>query len=216
MYINKSFILILILLSVPFQLGQCTEKTAEKESERSELILILDKADSLEQSKDSPVTSDHLNSYSEQTAYYVQHLQDEIASKKSEQLHITKDPRIKDLEKSVTKINVYQELNSRDNPKNMASLYLNLKPVNIWEGEWVKNCPCRYPFRFCHLPLYYEEINLERCGRGYGCLQPVMSSAHFLKTTVCLPVEMIFDPPCELVQSRGDCLSCQKFSDSHH
>jgi hypothetical protein len=45
-------------------------------------------------------------------------------------------------------------------------------------------------------PLYFEEINLERYGYGFGCLQPFVSAAHFYGTLPLLPYKMAASPPC--------------------
>jgi hypothetical protein len=45
-------------------------------------------------------------------------------------------------------------------------------------------------------PLYFEEINLERYGYNYGCLQPVLSAAKFYGTLPLLPYKMADQPPC--------------------
>ncbi len=54
-----------------------------------------------------------------------------------------------------------------------------------------------------HNPLYFEEINLERYGYTYGCLQPAVSAAHFFATIPLLPYEMVVHPPGEVVYSLG-------------
>ena len=54
---------------------------------------------------------------------------------------------------------------------------------------------------FCHRPLYFEEINLERY--GYGChdclLQPAASAAHFFATVPALPYCMAAECPGECI-----------------
>jgi len=66
---------------------------------------------------------------------------------------------------------------------------------------------------FCHHPLYFEEINLERygffccdhrCGGIPAALvQPVVSGAHFFATVPALPYKMTLDPPCECIYTLG-------------
>ncbi len=67
--------------------------------------------------------------------------------------------------------------------------------------QWDATC-------FCHQPLYFEEINLERygyqcgdkCCLGYECcLQPAASAAHFFGTIPVLPY-------CMTVECPGDCI----------
>lgn len=57
---------------------------------------------------------------------------------------------------------------------------------------------------FCHRPLYFEEINLERY--GYGCcesLQPAASAAHFFATIPVLPYCIATDCPGECIYTLG-------------
>ena len=54
-----------------------------------------------------------------------------------------------------------------------------------------------------HHPLYFEDVNLERYGYVYGCLQPAVSCAHFFGNVALLPYHVVQDPPCECVYSLG-------------
>jgi hypothetical protein len=57
---------------------------------------------------------------------------------------------------------------------------------------------------FCHRPLYFEEINLERY--GYGCcesLQPAASAAHFFATIPTLPYCIATDCPSDCIYTLG-------------
>jgi hypothetical protein len=57
---------------------------------------------------------------------------------------------------------------------------------------------------FCHRPLYFEEVNLERYGYGcHPCLQPAASAAHFFATVPALPYCMSVDCPGECVYTLG-------------
>lgn len=47
---------------------------------------------------------------------------------------------------------------------------------------------------FCYQPLYFEDANLERYGRSWGCLQPFVSAAHFYSKIPALPY-MVFAQP---------------------
>jgi hypothetical protein len=47
---------------------------------------------------------------------------------------------------------------------------------------------------FCHQPLYFEEINLERYGRSWGVLQPAVSVAKFYGRIPALPY-LVFAQP---------------------
>ena len=70
----------------------------------------------------------------------------------------------------------------------------------------------RYPVCFLHRPLYFEEIDLERCGQSYGCMQNCVSGLQFLLGTAVLPYRLATQrADCE-VQTRGDCPTCYSFS----
>lgn len=42
----------------------------------------------------------------------------------------------------------------------------------------------------CHGPLLFEQLNAERYGITYGCMQPVVSAAHFFVTVPALPYKV--------------------------
>jgi hypothetical protein len=57
---------------------------------------------------------------------------------------------------------------------------------------------------FCHDPLYFEEINLERYGYGCcACIQPAVSACHFFATVPALPYKMAVDCPCDCDYTLG-------------
>jgi hypothetical protein len=45
-------------------------------------------------------------------------------------------------------------------------------------------------------PLYFEEINLERYGYHFGCLQPAVSAVRFYGSLPLLPYKLADRPPC--------------------
>lgn len=47
----------------------------------------------------------------------------------------------------------------------------------------------------CHRPLYFEEPNVERYGYQLGCVQSVVSGAHFFATVPFLPYKMVLSHP---------------------
>lgn len=66
---------------------------------------------------------------------------------------------------------------------------------------------------FCHNPLYFEDINLERCGRTNGYwAQPVCSFAKFFGSTLITPYLLTLDPPDTCVKAGPDCPTCHEFS----
>ncbi len=57
---------------------------------------------------------------------------------------------------------------------------------------------------FCHRPLYFEEINLERYGHNFGhCVQPFVSGVAFFGRAPLLPYMMAAEPPCECQYTLG-------------
>jgi hypothetical protein len=94
-----------------------------------------------------------------------------------------------------------------------------LPPTGVAAGE----APCRqwpqilYPWEatgYCHRPLYFEEVNLERYGYLFcddrcggvpaGLVQPVLSGAHFFATVPLLPYTITAEPPCECIYTLGE------------
>lgn len=78
-------------------------------------------------------------------------------------------------------------------------------------GETVP-LPARYTSSFCHRPLYFEELNLERCGNTYGYATNAVSGFHFLTNTAMLPYRLATQRPDCTQPSRGDCQTCQEYS----
>ncbi len=72
--------------------------------------------------------------------------------------------------------------------------------------------PNRYTVSLCHRPLYFEELNLERCGNTYGCATNLVSGVHFLTNTAMLPYRLATQRPDCPVPSHGDCQTCQQYS----
>lgn len=56
---------------------------------------------------------------------------------------------------------------------------------------------------YWHRPLYFEEPNLERYGLKHGCLQPLVSAAHFYALVPAMPYLVLLDPPRERVYDLG-------------
>ncbi len=79
--------------------------------------------------------------------------------------------------------------------------------VSYWR-EWH---PDRDSYPFCHFPLYFEDPNLERCGRGLFCFTTVASIGHFACSTALLPVHLITEPPRHYVRTLSDCPPCHRF-----
>jgi hypothetical protein len=72
------------------------------------------------------------------------------------------------------------------------------------EGGWGDQMFNWSATQFCHRPLYFEEVNLERYGYGCRpCVQPLVSGAHFFLTIPALPYKMTVNPPRECVYTLG-------------
>lgn len=70
------------------------------------------------------------------------------------------------------------------------------RPYEPWNYYWTATA-------FAHRPLYFEQVNVERYGHNAGCLQPVISAAHFFATIPILPYKMGQDHPNECLYALG-------------
>lgn len=55
----------------------------------------------------------------------------------------------------------------------------------------------------CHRPLYFEEPNVERYGYQLGCVQSVVSGAHFFATVPFVPYKMVINHPHDCIYTLG-------------
>lgn len=55
----------------------------------------------------------------------------------------------------------------------------------------------------CHAPLYFQDLNLERYGYHYGCLQTVVSSVRFGADVALLPYKVVAQSPHDCVYTLG-------------
>ena len=104
-----------------------------------------------------------------------------------------------------------------DRPADRGSQWLHsVQPqlITASGGSW--RAPSRYPVSFCHRPLYYQQPDLERCGRTcqcgskqLGCFQNAVSGATFLANTIMLPYRIATERPDCTVPHQGDCRTCQ-------
>lgn len=97
-------------------------------------------------------------------------------------------------------------------PRDQAlALLRHRTPRTIWpiyRDPWTA---CRDSYPFYHRPLWFEDPNLERCGRGFGPFTSTVSAAHFLGTIPILPYRMTAEPACCLVRTLPDCNVCERF-----
>jgi len=120
--------------------------------------------------------------------------------------------RLSQLHRPMTKILV--ESNSViDAPPNLArSLMQTGETILISDQVGSPFLPDRYTTCFQHRPLYFQELNLERCGATYGCAQNVVSAAYFIGNSAILPYRMALDRADECVNHWGDCQTCRRYS----
>ena len=97
-------------------------------------------------------------------------------------------------------------------PANQARTILRKRsPFKFWpiyREPWTAS---RDSFAFHHNPLWFEDPNLERCGRGKGSFTSVASFLQFNANLVFLPYRMTAEPPFSCVRTLPDCTICQKF-----
>jgi len=71
-------------------------------------------------------------------------------------------------------------------------------------GGWPQSDYQWFATAFCHRPLYFEEVNVERYGYTISpVVQPVISGAHFFGTIAILPYKMTRHCPCECIYTLG-------------
>ncbi|TWT67170.1 hypothetical protein [Allorhodopirellula solitaria] len=102
-----------------------------------------------------------------------------------------------------------------DAPVNQAAQVFNRRPFWVHGGVSSPPPPQRVHITFYHQPTYYQELNLERCGRldceCCGCLQNLSSSIWFVGNTLMLPYRAASQPHCQCVPSYGDCPTCHQY-----
>lgn len=97
-------------------------------------------------------------------------------------------------------------------PANVAAdVYKQFETVQDTSAPPVVGHPNRNLYRVCHNPLYFEDPNLERCGRGHGVCTEAVSALRLAGRTAMLPYMMGSEPPCSRVQALPDCPSCRQF-----
>lgn len=104
-------------------------------------------------------------------------------------------------------------------PVNLAAVVMSDQPVtHIVASFYSIPQPVRYHIAFQHRPTFFQELNLERCGRldceCCGCLQNAYSSLWFLTNAALLPYRIGSQSPHQCVPSYGDCLACHDYGQS--
>ena len=123
------------------------------------------------------------------------------------------------LRKSITEIRISAGSNVAlgERPANRsAELFASESPRLVSSVNSVPQPPTRYPVPFCHRPLYFQQPDLERCGRVYRCgssscgyMQNAVSGLTFLVNTMVLPYRIATERPDCPVPHQGDCRACQ-------
>jgi hypothetical protein len=115
--------------------------------------------------------------------------------------------RLEQLRKPIEAIRISREVTD-DAPPNLAAKLMETdEPVWVTADGEQAFLPDRYSVCFRHRPLYFQELNLERCGTTYGIAQNAVSASHFLTNTALLPYRMATRHPDETVNHWGDCRS---------
>ncbi len=97
-------------------------------------------------------------------------------------------------------------------PPNVAAKWFDdARPVVVMATDAPMPGPNRHVVGYWHRPTYFQELNLERCGRTLGCAQNAVSAVHFLTNTALLPYRLASQPPDLPVASRGDCAVGQAY-----
>jgi hypothetical protein len=121
--------------------------------------------------------------------------------------------RVRSLNKPVQSIALVEPVDLEGRrPADLASELSRDEKTLVLTGSWFCMAhPARYTYCFSHNPLYFEDANLERCGIGHGCCQPVCSAAQFIGRTAILPWSLVANPPCGCETTLGDCPTCHAY-----
>ena len=120
--------------------------------------------------------------------------------------------RLEKLRKPLTDVRIEATVGERTPTSGAAVLLGDQVLSTITSSGASIRQPDRYTVSSCHRPLYFEELNLERCGNTYGCATNLVSGVHFLTNTAMLPYRMATQRPDCPVPSHGDCKTCQQYS----
>lgn len=97
-------------------------------------------------------------------------------------------------------------------PSDTALAMLRLrKSFNVFaisQAPWQAN---RDSYPFCHKPLWFEDPNLERCGRGCGPFTTIVSAIRASANIPILPYRFTAEKPWCCVRTLPDCTICEKF-----
>jgi hypothetical protein len=112
--------------------------------------------------------------------------------------------RLTDLGKDDSK-NVLQPT---DTALAMLSQRKPFKVFAVSRDPWQAN---RDSYPFHHKPLWFEDPNLERCGRGCGLFTTTVSAIRASANIPILPYRFTAEKPWSCVRTLPDCSVCEKF-----
>ncbi len=97
-------------------------------------------------------------------------------------------------------------------PQDQANEFLSQRQaVNFSTAYWKPWQADRDSYPFCHYPLYFEDPNLERCGRGWGLGTTFVSLGRFYANVPFIPYRVTAEPHLRRVPTLPDCPACHKF-----
>ncbi|WP_146410491.1 MULTISPECIES: hypothetical protein [Crateriforma] len=119
--------------------------------------------------------------------------------------------RLAELRKPAQDIRLDSRPILEDVPTNVAALQQDQEPERYWASpHYPTPIASRVHEPFCHQPLYFQEVALERCGDHCGYFQNAVSTWRFVFNTTVLPYRLATQPHCRCVTSWGDCRCCQQ------
>ncbi len=108
-------------------------------------------------------------------------------------------------------------VNSLQQPADLAGHYMeDSVPAFYYTRGYGIRRPPRNTWAFCCNPLYFEEVNLERCGQSKcccccGCCTTACSAVHFVSRAAILPYLLTLQHHDECVRTLPDCPTCHEF-----
>lgn len=111
-----------------------------------------------------------------------------------------------DLKRSVTLVGVDDGLSGQRVPDNLAKKIALGSPERLLSVSGA-TVPIygRQTSSMRHLPLYFADPNLERCGSSVGVAQNSLSAARFLWSAATLPIQLLEDRPNTLICRDPEC-----------
>jgi len=104
------------------------------------------------------------------------------------------------------------EMGSLEHPDDLSVSYHEdaVPAYYMTVGYGVRRAPRNTHCFYAH-PLYFEDPNLERCGRSNGGTTTACSVVHFASRIALSPILMLRSHPCDCVCMLPDCPTCYKF-----